>query len=262
MNFWGGHNYIDTAQIALYAFWIFFAGLVVYLQRESKREGFPMVSEVEPFTERVAGDAWPQTPQPKRFRTMEGHAFYAPPGSPPRLPEGARPVASFPGAPLEPTGNPLVDGIGPASWCYRSDEPEIDVDGTLKIQPLREEPTVRLHPTSTDPRGWTVIGADGLTAGTVVDLWVDKLEEAVLYLEVALTVSGVEGEHALVPVRFAQYRNRLARVKVRAITAAQFAQVPRLRRPNMISPLEEEKLVGYFGGGDLFALPGRRGPLL
>ncbi len=262
MSFWGSHNYIDTAQVALYAFWIFFAGLIVYLQRESKREGFPLVSEVEPFTERESGDAWPQTPAPKRFRTLEGRLFFAPPGSPPRFPVGARPVATFPGAPLEPTGNPLVDGIGPASWCYRSDEPEIDVDGSLKIEPLREQPTLQLHPTSRDPRGWAVIGADGLVAGTVVDLWVDKLEEAVLYLEVALTVAGVEGEHVLVPSRFAQYRNRLQRVKVRAITAGQFALVPRLRHSTRITPLEEEKLVGYFGGGDMYALPGRGGPLL
>ena len=262
MNYWGGHNYFDLAQITLYAFWLFFAGLIVYLQRESKREGFPMVSEVEPFTDRLSGDAWPHTPEPKKFRMLDGSVMFVPPGQQPRAPEGARPVASFPGAPLEPTGNPLVDGIGPASWCYRIDEPEIDTDGSFKIEPLREAPTLRLHPTSPDPRGWSVIGADGLSAGTVVDLWVDALEEAVLYLEVALTLPGAEGEHVLVPSRFVQYRHRLDRVKVRAITAGQFAQVPRLRNPVRITPLEEDKLVGYFGGGDLFALPGRRGPLL
>ena len=262
MSFWGSHNYIDTAQLTLYAFWIFFAGLIVYLQRESKREGFPLVSEVEPFTERTSGDAWPQTPEPKRFRLLDGQLFLVPPGSPPRLPVGARPVASFPGSPLEPTGNPLVDGIGPASWCHRIDEPEVDADGTFKILPLRAAPIYRLHANSTDPRGWSVVGADGLSAGTVVDLWVDALDEAVLYLEVALSVAGGEGEHVLVPSRFAQYRNRLRVVKVRAITSEQFAQVPRLRHGERITPLEEDKLVGYFGGGALFALPGRRGPLL
>ncbi len=261
-NFWGGTHYIDAAQLSLYAFWIFFAGLVVYLQRESKREGFPLVSEVEPFTTRVTGDANPQTPEPKLFRMLDGSAMLVPPGQRARLPEGARPVASFPGAPLEPTGNPLVDGIGPASWCYRIDEPEVDADGSWKIQPLRAEPTLRLHPTSMDPRGLPVVGADGLTVGPVVDLWVDALEEAVLYLEVSLTLVGFETERVLVPSRFVQYRPRLGRVKVTAITAAQFAQVPRLRHPERITPQEEDRLVGYFGGGNLFALPGRRGPLL
>ena len=32
---------VDLAQVALYSFWIFFAGLVFYLQRENMREGYP-----------------------------------------------------------------------------------------------------------------------------------------------------------------------------------------------------------------------------
>ena len=31
-------SHIDVAQVVLYAFWAFFAGLVYYLQRESRRE--------------------------------------------------------------------------------------------------------------------------------------------------------------------------------------------------------------------------------
>jgi photosynthetic reaction center H subunit len=261
MHFWQG-NYVDTAQITLYAFWIFFAGLIVYLQRESKREGFPLVSEVEPFTDQVVGDAIPQTPPPKMFRLLSGIVIPVPPGQAPRFPQGARPIASFPGAPLEPTGNPLVDGIGPASWCYRIDEPEIDSDGTLKIKPLRMEALYQLDPKALDPRGMVVIGADGLSAGTVVDIWIDALEEAALYLEVSLTLPLFEGQHVLVPTRFVQYRRRMNQVKVRAILAEQFGQVPRLREPDRITPLEEDKLVGYFGGGNLYALPGRQGPLL
>ena len=37
--------YIDVAQIALYAFWVFFAGLIYYLHREDKREGYPLESD-------------------------------------------------------------------------------------------------------------------------------------------------------------------------------------------------------------------------
>jgi photosynthetic reaction center H subunit len=33
---------IDVAQLVLYAFWIFFAGLIYYLVRENHREGYPM----------------------------------------------------------------------------------------------------------------------------------------------------------------------------------------------------------------------------
>ena len=35
-------EYLDTAQIALYGFWAFFAGLIWYLHREDKREGYPL----------------------------------------------------------------------------------------------------------------------------------------------------------------------------------------------------------------------------
>ena len=38
-------GYIDVAQLVLYAFWIFFAGLIFYLRREDKREGYPLVFE-------------------------------------------------------------------------------------------------------------------------------------------------------------------------------------------------------------------------
>lgn len=34
-------SYIDVAQVTLYVFWIFFAGLLFYLLRENKREGYP-----------------------------------------------------------------------------------------------------------------------------------------------------------------------------------------------------------------------------
>ena len=38
-------QYVDVAQLVLYAFWIFFAGLVYYLVRENHREGYPMETE-------------------------------------------------------------------------------------------------------------------------------------------------------------------------------------------------------------------------
>ena len=36
---------VDLAQISLYLFWLFFAGLVIYLQRENMREGYPLEAE-------------------------------------------------------------------------------------------------------------------------------------------------------------------------------------------------------------------------
>lgn len=37
-----GSEYFDVAQIAIWLFWIFFAGLIYYLRREDHREGYPL----------------------------------------------------------------------------------------------------------------------------------------------------------------------------------------------------------------------------
>ncbi len=53
--------YIDGAAIALYAFWLFFAGLIYYLRREDKREGYPLDSPQGPR------EGWPKMPRTKKF---------------------------------------------------------------------------------------------------------------------------------------------------------------------------------------------------
>lgn len=58
-------EYIDFAQIVLYAFWIFFAGLIIYLRREDKREGYPLEAEGRP---RVTVQGWPGMPEPREPR--------------------------------------------------------------------------------------------------------------------------------------------------------------------------------------------------
>ncbi|MEL6185723.1 MAG: photosynthetic reaction center subunit H, partial [Myxococcota bacterium] len=39
-------EYIDVAQVTLYVFWIFFAGLIIYLRREDTREGYPLEADI------------------------------------------------------------------------------------------------------------------------------------------------------------------------------------------------------------------------
>ena len=55
--------YIDITQMVLYAFWFAFFGLILYLRREDKREGYPLVSN-EPGR-LVQG--YPPYPGPKEF---------------------------------------------------------------------------------------------------------------------------------------------------------------------------------------------------
>ena len=59
----------DIAQLALYAFWIFFAGLVIYLQRENSREGYPLVDEAT--GKRNIGARFGQ-PDAKTFKLAHG----------------------------------------------------------------------------------------------------------------------------------------------------------------------------------------------
>jgi photosynthetic reaction center H subunit len=67
----------------------------------------------------------------------------------------------------------------------------------------------------------------------------------------------------LVPINFARIRGgRINQVNVRSILAAQFAQVPGLKNPEQVTLLEEEKIMAYFGGGTLYADPGRQEPLV
>ena len=62
---------IDVAQLVLYAFWIFFFGLIVYLVRENHREGYPMDTDAGVAT------GWP-IPPPKTFKLHDGSEVHAP----------------------------------------------------------------------------------------------------------------------------------------------------------------------------------------
>ncbi len=57
-------NYIDFATIMIYAFWFFFFGLIVYIRREDKREGYPLVSD----RRNVIVQGWPAVPAPREER--------------------------------------------------------------------------------------------------------------------------------------------------------------------------------------------------
>jgi photosynthetic reaction center H subunit len=46
------------------------------------------------------------------------------------------PADSYNGSPIIPTGNPMIDGVGPAAWADdRRDEPDLTYHGAAKIVP-------------------------------------------------------------------------------------------------------------------------------
>jgi len=251
-------EYIDVAQIALYAFWIFFAGLIYYLRREDKREGYPLESD-RSGSIRVQG--WPAIPRPKTFLLRDGSVRVAPREAGPSPELRATPSGKWLGAPLEPTGNPMVDGVGPAAYANRADVPDLTFDGLAKIVPLRVTPDYTIEARDPDPRGMPVVAADGEIAGIVRDAWVDRSEALLRYLEVEVEVPG-GGRRVLLPVNFTKISGRRCRVKVRAILARQFADVPALAQPDQVTLREEDRIAAYYAGGTLYATPSRLGPLV
>lgn len=248
---------IDIAQVTLYLFWLFFFGLIIYLRGEDKREGYPLEeADASPHTLR---EGFPGRPDPKTFLLPHGGTRVRPaewvPGD--RPPLSATPVAPWPGAPLEPTGNPMLAGVGPGSWADRPDEPDLTIDGKPKIVPLRADAEYSPDPRDPDPRGKQVLGADREVGGTVTDVWVDRSERLFRYIE--LEVAG--GVRVLVPMNFTRIDDD-GTVRVASIMGRHFADVPRLRNPDQITLLEEEKIVAYYGAGTLYADPSRLGPWL
>ena len=111
-----------------------------------------------------------------------------------------------------------------------------------KIVPLRVAAEASTStPDDPDPRGMTVIGADGKVAGTVTDLWVDRSEPQIRYLE----VDGRGGAgSAAADDPGAGRRASGGRSKVESILGPQFADVPATEQPDQVTLLEEDKICG------------------
>ena len=246
-------QYVDVAQIVLYLFWLFFAGLIYYLLRENHREGYPMESG-RPNGPQV--DGWPPVPAAKTYRHDNGHESLSPDLQRPDGDYHAQPAHGWNGAPIEPVGNPLLAGVGPGAWAQRADVPDMTHEGEVKIVPLRVATDHGVAKRDVDPRGLPVLGADGLEAGRVTDLWVDRSEMMFRYLELQLP----DGTRRLLPTTFA--RIRADGVQVHALLAHQFTDVPQTRSPEQVTFLEEEKICACYGAGTLYATPQRQEPLL
>jgi photosynthetic reaction center H subunit len=258
MGFGAFTSYFDVAQVVLYAFWIFFAGLIIYLRREDKREGYPLESDRSQRSARVKLQGFPRMPSSKSFTMPDGSTVTVP-----RAPDSqelaARPLEPWPGAPLEPTGNPMLDGVGPASYAQRDNVPELTFEGHPRMVPMRRSADFTVSKHDPDPRGMPVLGGDGQQGGVVYDLWVDAAEPQIRYVEVMLN----SGTHrVLVPIGFVRIHKRRRVARVRSILGAQFASAPVLANPEQITRAEEDRVCAYYGGGTLYARDERAEPLL
>ncbi|MBD2841097.1 photosynthetic reaction center subunit H [Erythrobacter rubeus] len=256
----------DVAELAFFLFLFFFIGLVIYLNRESRREGYPLEDE---FTGKVETGLPLSDAGKKTFKLPHGRGVYVPEDvarDPVEVP-GVRTFRAG-GAPYAPTGDAMRDGFGAASYANRNDYPDLTFDGNLRIVPLADSHDIVIAPNDPNIVGWPVIAADKKVAGTVSDIWVDQSEHIIRYIEVTTNA----GTKVLAPMNVVAVQTKglltgilpdnPEQVEISAITSAQFDAVPQLAKAGQITRLEEDKIMAYYGGGYLHATAERSEPWL
>ena len=245
-NFFGT---FDMASLAIWLFWGFFALLVYYLQTENMREGYPMETE--------DGKAAPNQgpfglPKVKTFLLRDNRGSVS-------QPSGAREArdvavertAMSEGFPHAPTGDPMIDGVGPASWAPRRDVPELDGHGHNKLAPMSKTAGFGVA-AGRNPLGLPVQAGDLEVVGRISDMWVDVPEQLVRYLEIDLNTGGKR----LVPLPMAKIQKD--RVRINSISSDLFAAVPATKSASEVTMLEEEKISAYYAGGTMYAAAKRK----
>ena len=239
----------DLASLSIWLFWGFFALLVYYLQTENMREGYPL--ELEDGT--VAPNQGPfPVPAPKTFLLPHGRGSVT-------VPNGAREArevalgrtAVSEGFPHAPLGDPMKDGVGPASWAPRRDIPELDGHGHNKIVPMGSASAFAVS-AGRDPRGLPVQAGDLEVVGRISDMWVDAPEQLVRYLEITLN----SGSKKLVPMPMAKIQ--FDRVRINSLSSDLFEGVPATKSQTEVTLLEEEKISAYYAGGTMYAASKRK----
>ncbi|MBJ3763203.1 photosynthetic reaction center subunit H [Maribius pontilimi] len=240
----------DLASLAIWLFWGFFAVLIYYLQTENMREGYPLETE----DGNTAPNQGPfPVPAPKTVSlphgggevvlpSQENEAFHR------REDLALARTAVSEGFPQKPTGDPLLDGVGPASWTPRKDSPELDGHGNPKIQPMSGNDGFFVS-AGRDPRGLPVVCKDDKVVGTVTDLWIDEAEQLVRYVEFELEPE-FGGAKKLMPMFMIRIKPRW--VDITSLNSNRMTQIPDIKTPGQITLLEEEKIMTFFGGGTLY----------
>lgn len=268
-------QYIDVAQLALYLFWLFFVLLVLYLNKESRREGFPLRFHEN---DRGAPSTDHKVPEPKTYELLNGESVQLPSGKNDDHRElNATPLGPWPGAPLVPNGDAMIDGLGAAAWAERADHPDMTTEGTPRIVPLSSLPSDEFFVAkmSSDPRGMDVRACDDVVVGKVTEIMLDRMEMLPRYYQVALN----SGKSVLLPMMYMRLRRqarapinarlnqrmidtRQKEVRVASLNSAQFENVPLCASSDFITLLEEDKVQAYYGGAHVYGSPQRTEPFI
>ncbi|WP_298301217.1 photosynthetic reaction center subunit H [uncultured Erythrobacter sp.] len=265
----------DVAELSVILFFVFFVGLVIYLNRESRREGYPLEHEQSGLIDRglPLSDGGKKT-----FDLPHGRGSYTPEDAPrdelskvENIP--AKQAWGGTGAPWVPEGDAMADGLGTAAYAQREDYPDLTVDGHPRIVPIGDAVHgIEIAEQDQNPVGLAVYGADKKMAGEVSDVWVDQAEHMIRYLEITTN----SGKKVLAPMAYAAVQgtkwlgglggllpivdDQTALIDIEAIRSDQFDSVPAIAKAGQITRLEEDKIQAYYGGGYLHALPERSEP--
>ena len=247
----------DLASLAIWSFWFFFAGLIFYIQRENMREGYPLEND----DGNAAANQGPYpVPEDKTFILPHGRGELTVPSGQRADRQGLplEQTATANGFPFEPTGDPMADGVGPASWANRKDEPELDAHGHPKIVPMAAVEGFSVS-AGRDPRGLWVQAADGEVVGKVSDLWIDAPEALIRYLEITLDEDH-GGATRLVPMTLVKVKTKS--VAIHSLFGPHFAGVPTTSSDRQVTKLEEDKICAYYAGGKIYGAKDRFEPLI
>ena len=237
---------VDIAFLCVLAFVTFFVGLVYYLRKEDKREGYPMeYASTRGGMKRTEG--FPAMPAPK--------TFYRPQGLPPVLAPNPETPKGFEdqldrlgrGLPLIPGPDPLLEGIGAAARATnRENKPDLDIEGAPKIAPLSQWPAYYVAAGDPDPRGWPMMSGDDVRVGTVTDLWFNKAE---FFLRYFAFESSEDGMVRLAPAFFAEADPHHRIVKAMTLTATDMARAPLTASLDQVTMREEDEINAFYSGG-------------
>ena len=238
-------GHLDAVQIITAAFFVFFAGLIYYLRREDKREGYPLW-DVSP--QGVPIEGFPPVPPTKIYKLLEGGETAMPHRLEPSAMRGA-PVYRHPGAPLVPIGDAMLAEIGPGAYPMRIDRPLLS-EGAPQVQPMRAAHGWDVAKGDADPRGFAVFDAARQKVGTVTDLWVDRGVKLLRYLEVRL--DGDDQPTVLVPIFRTDVRGKRQTVLLTSMLAGYLRTAPRLQSPDQITAREEDQVNAYFSAAMMY----------
>jgi photosynthetic reaction center H subunit len=243
----------DPAELVTTGFVFFFVGLVLYIRREDRREGYPLEDPISGRTDRLEGMYF--RPKPKTFILPHDEGTLTVPNDIRDSRElNGKPSTAAPDSPLDPVGDPLLAGIGPGAYAQRAKYPDLTAHGDPKIVPLRVAKNFYVDKVDPTPVGMKVVGADGVSPGVVSDVWIDRAEYMIRYLEVAIAGSD---RRVLVPMPMLVVHKGRKIVEVNAILGSQFVKAPTLANPDQITFDEEERVAAFYGGGLLYATAAR-----